>query len=349
MDASDSNQIFQRILVIKLRHLGDVLLSTPVFAALKERFTTAEIYACINPGTGEMLEGNPHVKGTISPPAPGPEGVIRRWKKELQFALEIRRKRFDLVLDLTTSDRSALLSRLSGARTRLGYRSLKGFVGRSRCYTTNVQPARNEHIVRKHLRILRPIGIHESKGRLIFPVAEKDRALVSQLLPHDRPFFQVHPGSRIAKKNWPVAFMSEVVSWMAKRGWLPVVTGSAEAQEKAWIADLCGRVHGEVLDLSGKLTLKQLGAVSERAKCFLGVDTAPMHIAAAVGAPVVALFGPSSERLWAPWCERKLVLSRELDCRLPCKNKHGCQTIHCLREFTPAMIEPELTRFLDTL
>lgn len=335
----------KRILVIKLRHLGDVLLSTPVFAALKHRYPNAEITACVNPGTGAMLEGNPHVARHISPPASN----AGRWRQELVFARSIRRERFDLAIDLTTSDRSALLTRITGAPVRLGYLSVKGFVGRTRCYTTNVQPQRHEHIVRKHLRILEPLGINVSTQGLVYPVSELDRAIVRKLIPGDRRCFQVHPVSRIAKKNWPVSFLAETVNWIADRGWLPIISGSADPEEKAWISDLRSRLHCEHLDLSGKLTLKQLGALSERVQCFIGVDTAPMHIAAAVGAPVVAIFGPSSEKLWAPWCERHLVLSRDLDCRLPCKRKHDCPTIHCLREFTPAMVKPQLFDFLESL
>lgn len=350
MDAANPN----RILVIKLRHLGDVLLSTPVFAALKQRFPHAEITACINPGTGAMLEGNPHVTRHISPPAASPAktgkiGLAARWRQELSFARSIRREKFDLAIDLTTSDRSALLTRISGAPVRLGYLSVKGFAGRTRCYTTNVPPVRFEHIVRKHLRILQPLGINNSTQGLVYPVSEADRAVVRDLLPAHRPCFQVHPVSRIAKKNWPVAFMAETVNWITQRGWIPVISGSADPEEKAWIADLRSRLHCEHFDLSGKLTLKQLGALSERVQCFIGVDTAPMHIAAAVGAPVIAIFGPSSEKLWAPWCERKLILSRDLDCRLPCKRKHDCPTIHCLREFTPAMVQPQLAEFLTSL
>lgn len=336
-------------MVLKLKQLGDVLLSTPVFAALKESFPRAEIVACVNRGGEQMLVGNPDVSGMIVPPSRGKMSAVERWRAEWRFARELRKGLFDLAIDLTTSDRSALLTRISGAPVRLGYRSVKGFLGRSRCYTTEVQPVRGEHVVRKHLRILEAIGIRAEEGPLVWRVLEEERRAVNDLLgegAEEKKFFQVHPISRIAEKNWPTAFMAETVDWIASRGWVPVITGSADPQEKAGIEELRRELKCEHLDLSGRLTLKQLGALSERAEFFLGVDTAPMHIAAAVGAPVVALFGPSSELLWAPWCDKALVLSREeLDCRLPCKNKR-CETIHCLREFTPAMVLPRIDGFL---
>ena len=342
----------ERILVFKLKQLGDVLLSTPVFAALRRRFPEAEIVACVNAGGEQMLVGNGDVSGVMMPPVASKMGLLPRWKAELQFARELRRRKFDLAIDLTTTDRSAVLTRVSGAGVRLGYRSAKGFLGRRRCYTTEVQPVRGEHVVRKHLRILEAIGIRQMDGPLVWRVLEEERRAVNELLrekAEGKKIFQVHPISRIAGKNWPAAFMAETVNWIAGRGWVPVITGSADAQEKAGIAELRAQLRCEHVDLSGKLTLKQLGALSERSEFFFGVDTAPMHIAAAVRAPVVALFGPSSENLWAPWCERSLVLSRtELDCRLPCKNKE-CTTIHCLREFTPTMVFPRIEAFLATI
>ena len=340
---------FERILVIKLRLIGDVLLSTPVFAALRERFPKAHIAACVSAGTGGILDGDPNVTEIIS----GTVGARESGKvgKELGIARKIRRGRFDLVLDLTTSDRSAILTRLSGARRRIGYTSHKGFWGRSASYTSRVAAVRDEHMVLKHCRILEPLGIRVESPKLVFPVSVENRAAVANLLPEGKAFFQVHPVSRIAKKNWPLTFFAETVNAIAAaRGWVPVITGSNDPQEKAEIVSLKKMLRGQMVDLSGRVSLKELGAVSERAKFFLGVDTAPMHIAAAVGAPVAAFFGPSSEQLWAPWCEKKLVLSREeLDCRLPCKNKHGCQTIHCLREFTPEVVWPRVEKFLNGL
>ena len=260
----------------------------------------------------------------------------------------MRRGRYDLVLDLTTSDRSAILTRATGAARRIGYVSHKGFWGRSRFYTERVQALSGEHMVLKHCRMLDALEIKVNEPKLVFPLLDEHRRLVQELLP-SRDFFQVHPISRVPAKNWPAAFMAEVVNAIARaREWVPVITGSADAQEQKGISEIKSLLRCEHVDVSGKLTLKQLGAVSERAKFYLGVDTAPMHIAAAVGTPVVALFGPSNERLWAPWCEKSLVLSRELDCRLPCKNKE-CQTVHCLREFTPATVLPKIDQFIQAL
>ncbi|MGZ8939536.1 MAG: putative lipopolysaccharide heptosyltransferase III [Limisphaerales bacterium] len=346
--AAAAEEQFARILVIKLKLIGDVLLATPVFQALRLKYPGARLSVCVSRGTEMILDGDPSVDEVFAGTPPRSTGAMGKMRAELELYRKVRAGKFDLVLDLTTSDRSAILTRLSGGRQRIGYESDKGFIGRSRLYTERVQPIRGEHVVRKHCRILKPLGIEVMDPKLSFPLSDQDKRAAEKVLPIGKVFFQVHPVSRVAKKNWPVEFMAETVDRIAARGWVPVITGSNDPQEQAGIAELRRLLKCEHVDVSGALSLKALGALSRRAKFYLGVDTAPMHIAAAVGTPVVVLFGPSSEKLWAPWCERSLVLSRELECRLPCKNKE-CETIHCLREFTPAMVWPRIEKFLEGL
>jgi heptosyltransferase-3 len=333
-------------LVLKLRHIGDVLLATPVFHALKEAYPDAEIYACVNKGTEQVLEGNEDVAGVFLNSASGPKGLASL-KSGMGLVRKLRGKKFDLCLDLTTSDRSAILTLMSGGRRRIGFRSVKGFLGRNHAYTDRVQPLSREHVVLKHLKLLEPLDLFPRHPRLHIAITEAQLDKIRALLPAGREYFQVHAISRLAKKNWPVDFMAEAVRHIAQRGWLPVLTGSNLPDEMAQVQEL-GRRIGEHVNLCGKLSLMESGAVSKNAKCFLGVDTAPMHIAAAAGAPVIALFGPSSEILWAPWCEKKLVLSQTMPCRLPCKDK-ACKHINCLRTLTPSMSFPAIDQFMNGL
>src|SRR4029079_8668912 len=117
----------RRILVIKLRHIGDVLLLTPVFTSLRQAFPKAELCACVNQGTEPVLTTNPHLSDIFTIPRTGT-------LPQLQSIARIRKMKFDLVLDFTGSDRSALLARLSGAPERWGYHRLKGFFGRNRLF-----------------------------------------------------------------------------------------------------------------------------------------------------------------------------------------------------------------------
>ena len=140
-------------------------------------------------------------------------------------------------------------------------------------------------------------------------------------------FVQVHPGSRWLFKSWPSGRMASLVEKLVRDGLPVVVTGAPDERERAivdvMLAALPEQCKADVLDLTGKLSLLELAALTARARMFVGVDSAPMHIAAAVGTPAVALFGPSDEAEWRPWgVAHRVVTSTDFPCR-PCRND-GC-------------------------
>jgi heptosyltransferase-3 len=336
----------RRILVVKLRHLGDVLLATPVFPAIQKAFPNAEMSACVFQGTEQMLHHNPHVKGCLTvPKARGLEQISRQGR----FLTDLRRAQFDLVIDLTGSDRAAILTRFTGARHRWGPERKKGFVGKKLCYTRRAPFSRKLHVVEQQNSFLNAFGIESESSQLFFFVSEENRDTIQKRIGGETNLVHVHPVSRIMKKCWPVPFMATLLNGLGRRGLKPVLTSSADPVEIAFIEELVSLLEVPHLNLSGHLSLGELGALSKASRLFIGVDSAPMHIAAAVGTPVIGIFGPSSETLWAPWCEKKLVLSRELPCRLPCNNKNGCPHIECLRAMTPEMVTPQVDRFLSTI
>jgi heptosyltransferase-3 len=293
-----------------------------------------------------MLRHNPHVKSClIAPKARGFEQIRRQGR----LLADLRRAQFDLVIDLTGSDRAAILTRFTGARFRWGPARKKGFRGKKLCYTRTVPVARNLHVVEQQNSFLNAFGIGAASPELFFFVSQEDRTAIQKLVQSGRDLVHVHPVSRIMKKCWPVPFMATFLNSLGRRGLTPVLTASPDPVEIGFIRELISLLEVPHLDLSGKLSLGELGALSQAARLFVGVDSAPMHIAASVGAPVIGIFGPSSETLWAPWCEKKLVLSRELPCRLPCKNKSSCAHIECLRALTPEMVMPQVDRFLSTI
>lgn len=341
-----SKQRFERILVLKLRHLGDVLLATPVFRALKETWPGAEIYACVNEGTQHILEGNSDLAGVFVNQGGKSKGFLNSLFSGVALWSQLRKKKFDLCVDLTTSDRSAILAFLSGAPKRLGFESKKGFFGRKFAYTRRVDLIPRHHMILNHLSVLEPLGVAARNPALHLNFTDEHLRKV-RCLTGGKNYFQVHPISRISKKNWPSEFMVEAVRHIAKRGWVPVLTGSKDPEEMQAVSKLAEKI-GEHINLCGQLSLPELGAFSSEAQCYFGVDTAPMHIAAAVGAPVIALFGPTSETLWAPWCSQNLVLSLDMPCRLPCKDK-ACAHINCLRTLTPTLALPKIDHFIDQL
>jgi heptosyltransferase-3 len=328
----------RRVLVTKLRHHGDVLLASPVLTTLKRAAPDAEIDALVYRETAPMLDRHPALSRLFT--------IDRDWKKgplarqiaaETRLVRALRERRYDLLVHLTEHPRGlvlAMLLRPAWAVTRVRGRDEHPRLWR-RAFTHFYPLPRgtHRHTVETNLDALRRIGVHpsvEDRALTLVPGAEAE-AFVAELLQargiEPRRFVHVHPGSRWLFKSWPAGRMAKVVETLAERGFAVVLTGANDERERALcdvlLAALPGRVRDRVHDIVGRLTLAQLAALTARARLFFGVDSAPMHMAAAMGTPVVALFGPSDEREWGPWqVPHRVVTSSEHPCR-PCRND-GC-------------------------
>ncbi len=305
----------KRILIIKLRHIGDVLLTVPTIRAVRERFPDSYMVALVNKGTEDMLAGNPLLnnlfgfdRNILRLP------VHRRVYSELAFVKKIREMNFDMTIDLTGGDRAAIISLLSGARYRIGYYPSGGFSGKRYIYTSLViPPSVRMHTVLRNLNLVNQFGMNSEDLSVYIHIPESDKDFVKDLfaqhgITETDTVVHIHPTSRWLFKCWRDEAMAEVICWLLDKGVKVIITSSPENQEvektKGILSFISSRftVHGSrLLDLSGRVTLKQLAAISESCSLFFGIDSAPMHIAAAVGTPVVVLFGPSGAFDWGPW------------------------------------------------
>jgi len=163
-----------------------------------------------------------------------------------------------------------------------------------------------------------------------------NRILAEKGFKNQNPYVVVHPTSRWMFKTWRLEGYAEVIDYIqSKLDWAVMVTSGPDKKELDAVQEITKRCRTKPLDLSGRLTLKQLGCLIAGGKFFFGVDSAPMHIAAAVGTPVIALFGPSGDHMWGPWGEGHLVIKKDWACR-PC-GEDGCQgskVSRCLVEIT---------------
>jgi len=362
------------ILVIKFRNIGDVLLTTPVFANLRAAYPDARICALVNSGTEEMLTGNPDIDRVFV----YDRGVKRfsrtaRLRAEFKLLSAIRRERFDTVFNLTEGDRGALAALFSGAGTRIGVESYgRGMLFKSRMFTRVIEPpAPTLHTVEHNLYYLQSVGIATPLRRVAFHFSPADAETVNAILLQQGipagSFFHAHLTSRWMFKTMPPATAARAIDmFSARTGQTAVFTAAPVEHELAYlrrVRDLCTTT---TIDLGGQLTLKQLGALSAAATCFVGVDSAPMHMAAALDVPVLAFFGPSSAGNWGPWdnrCQtnpytaergiqtsgRHVVLQSDRPC-VPCRRDgcNGSKISECL-DFPEAALQRALAAFIEGL
>jgi len=314
----------KKILVIKLRHIGDVLLSVPVFKALRENFPHAHIAALVNSGTEEVLESSSFIDEIIVF-----DRSIKRnnfplnYTKEISLLRVIRRKGFDMAVDLTGGDRAAITAFVSGAPYRLAHDTRGGFGGKKYLYTHLAARNDNQHTVLQNIDVVKQFGINTDNLSVDISIPESSKMFAKSVIEKSgkdkSAVVHVHPTSRWLFKCWKDELMAEVINWLTDRGITVIVTSSSDKREmdKAMrILSLVGdspdstaspvnlgqSPHGSrLIDLCGKTNIKQLAAISAASGLFFGVDSAPMHIAAAAGTPVVALFGPSGAFHWGPW------------------------------------------------
>ncbi|MFZ3089936.1 MAG: putative lipopolysaccharide heptosyltransferase III [Nitrospirota bacterium] len=325
----------RKILIIKLRHIGDVLLTVPTIRALREAFNDAEISVLVNKGTEEMLTGNPLLNEIIVYKRDiNRLSLSQRVKNEIIFVSDLRKKGFDLVVDLTSGDRPALLSFLSGARYRIGNNPKgKGFLGKRFLYThlANVDQKRR-HTVEYNLDTVREFGIDTKDKRADFYFNNEDEQYIDNFLKKNKVskkdiLVHVHPTSRWLFKTWNDKSMSEIMDYLQiKKKTRVIVTSSPEKKELDKAKKILKLCKSKPLQLLGKTSLKQLGALSSRAQLFFGVDSAPMHIAAAMNTPVIALFGPSGAFHWGPWDNQQGQGARDKGQKNAYQKKNGIQT-----------------------
>ena len=319
-----------RALVIVLRHHGDVLLASPVLAALKLQAPKIEVDALVYDDTAPMLEGHPSLNQL--------HVVGRNWKKEdflSRFSSEkklhgaLRARGYDLLLHLTEQPRGAWLARALAPRCSVA----PVVPGRGAFWAnsfTHLYPlARNgrRHKVEANLDALRRIGVQPAmeERRLKFVPGDAARDRIKALLAAENigegGFIHIHPASRWRFKCWTAERNAELIDRLSASHRV-VLTAAPDPDELALVEQIVARTTTKPLVLAGKLQIKELGALTERARLFIGVDSMPMHLAAAMGTPAVALFGPSGEQEWRPWRVAHRIVTTSHPCR-PCGND-GC-------------------------
>lgn len=342
-DAIDLQQV-RRALIIKLRHHGDVLLTSPVLSSLKAAAPHCEIDALVYAETAPMLMAHAALAEL--------HVINRQWRKqgslhaltqELALLRTLRARRYDLIIHLTDHPRGGWLTRLCRPRWSVAPKRAGRFWRGSFTHQYSLPAHARRHTVEKNLDALRRLGIQPAHHALsMVPGAAAETRVDELLAAHavDEPFIHIHPASRWFFKCWPAAQMAALVSTLASEGHRIVLTAAPDPREASMLDDIMSASAAPVVNLGGQLSLRELAALTARAKLFIGVDSAPMHIAAAMGTPCVALFGPSGELEWSPWgVPHEVVSSERHPCR-PC-GQDGCagsKVSDCLTTLSQARV-----------
>jgi heptosyltransferase III len=331
-----------RILVVAMRRLGDVLLTTPLIRSVKRAFPSASIEALVFAGTEGILSGNPDLAGVLTIPERASIGESLRLLRRLV-------RRYDLALTTQTGDRPTALAVVAG-RQSAGPRDANRFsaavkrLALSRSYVAD----RTQHRIVDLLRLADLLGIAASR-ELVCPQGE----VRADVLPN-YPYAVVHAAPKFIYKRWTIDGWRRLAAGLRVRGLTTIVIGAAA--DRAYL-DATWR-DADVVRRDGVLTWPELAALISAAQIYVGPDTAVTHLAAATGTQTVALYGPTDPRIWGPWPRGSLerpweaagtiqhrgnvwLVQNPLPC-LPCQLE-GCERrldsrSQCLDELTAAQV-----------
>jgi lipopolysaccharide heptosyltransferase II len=346
-----SRRRFDRILLIKPSSLGDIVHALPVLSGLRQRYRQAQIAWLAGSPYVTLLRAHPAVNEVIPFDRRRYGMVGRDLRVSVDFADFLHKlwsRRFDLAIDLQGLLRSGFLGLASGARFRIGFANARelGWL----FYTHRIPPGSSDsHAVDKYYRVAEALGFGDLPKDFTLPLPpgthERARAMLAQAGLAQRPYAVLVPAARWQTKRWPSENYARLADAVAQRLGLAAVLIGAAAE-----AELCYQVQRRaatgLINLAGKSTLPELVAVLRAAQVVVSNDSGPMHVAAALERPVVALFGPTNPARTGPYLAAARVIRKALPCS-PCYLRRLSQCPHqhqCLRQIG---VEEVFTQIAD--
>ena len=334
-----------RILVTRTDRIGDVVLSTPVFSEIKKRYPKSHLAVLVLSQTEEAVRGNPWVDEVI---VYDKLGHHRRWWNTVRFALELKQKRFDVSIHLNPSNRIHWLAAFAGIPVRIGY-EMKNY----HVLTHSIEETKQygkRHEADYNFDLLELIAVpRPERYALHFPISEPVSRSLQSLLPASLtgPYAVFHPSASCPSKIWPPERFAEVADRL-KRDYRfsPVIIGEGEGVVHA--GQMQRAMREQAVNLAGQLSLGLLGGLLRNAALLVSNDSGPVHVASAVGTPVVSIFGRNRPGLnaarWRPISERSSYIQKDVGC-VVCP-AHNCQIgFECLRELSVEEVMKEVVRY----
>lgn len=295
-----------KILLIKYRNIGDILLSSALISNLKHHYPNSSIDFALNYETREMMTHNPNLNNILSYDRLYIKnfGIFHQLREEIKFIRKIRNYNYDLIINLTEGERGAILTLFSNARKKLGFKVRKGFLSKIPIFDQLADDVISQHTVEKDLQFIRMLGYDVIKKDVSIYWTKSIEQDITKILEENRlnDYVHVHPVSRWMFKCWEDDRMASVIDYLYfKKKYQVVITGSSIKREADRINQILSLCKSKPLNLSGRLTLKHLACLSSKSKFFFGIDSAPTHIAAATNTSVITILGASEASKWGAW------------------------------------------------
>jgi heptosyltransferase-3 len=306
-----------KILVMKFRNIGDVLLTTPLLKNLKYHYPDAVIDFALNKGTEEMLSLHPVVRKIhIYDRKIKKLSLLKRLKAEYAFAKEIKKEQYDIVINTTEGERGLQLAIFSGAKKIISIPAQKNRM-LNKFITDELLLVSMRHNIDDNMDVLRIFNKEPVEKKVeIFWSNETDVSVQKRMFDNglkEGAFIHVHPVSRWLFKCIDDKMVAKIIDHCQEELKLPVVITAAPIdEEREKVKNIISYCQTEPLNLTGKLSLKETAALNKKSKLYIGVDTAIMHISAANHIPTLAFFGPSASYKWGPW-DNKLMKNEYLN------------------------------------
>ncbi len=324
---------YNRILIVRTDRIGDVILSTPVIKALRSAFPESYISMMVRPYTKDIVEGNPYLNEVIVYDKDKKE---KSWLSSVKFAFMLRKKKFDLAVILHPINRVNIMTFIAGIPQRVGYNRKFGFL-----LTKKILYAK--HLGQRHeleytLDVLRTIGIEPKDKSPFVPIRAESEKYIDDLLQKNKvstydKIIAIHPGASCASRIWPQDKYAKLADCLIDKYNAKIIIISDEGQKDITDKVLQNVRNSQgVIDFTGKTSISQLTSFLRRARLLISNDSGPVHLATAVGTPVIAIFGRKEPGVaplrWKPVGQRDKFLQKDVGCRVclahNCKNGFNC-------------------------
>jgi len=331
-----------RVLLVKLSSFGDVIHALPTLEALGEAFPAGQITWLVEEGFAPLLAGHPALHEVWPAPRVRPGRKVGRAEllSLLRLVGRVRSQRFDLVIDLQGLLKSALWVALAKSPRKVGYDRTRELSYLA--LTERLAPYDPEaHAVQRYLHVARYLGAPPALPRFRLGLTP---CLPDSLAFPDRPLVVLHPGARWPTKIWPAASWAHLADWLIReKGLTVVITGSAGDRELT--TQICAQMQEKSWNLAGSTTLQELAGIMTKARLAVTADTGPMHLAAALGTKVVAVFGPTAPWRTGPFGTGHRMVRLGVECS-PCF-KRQCPEPRCLTDLAPEMVQAACEKILS--